>query len=927
MAKILIIEDHALSRQMLDTLLGYMGHTVLKAANGEQALNYAKKVVPDLIISDILMPGMDGLELVRRLRQEATLRSTPVIFYTATYRWPEVIQLHELDESYRVLPKPSEPSLLLEAINEVLSCGETQTPLLPASAEKDPPPPADKLCSQATGLRLAVLMDLSVNLVSQRDPDALLRNFCRGTREFLNCRSVLLVMEEDETRHYWTDPELQNSEAVKEIFPPVDVCRQVMEEGILFRWPATSTALPGQPEPMLGAESSLLVVPVASPGEIYGWLALRDRVNAPFFTEEEGEMIMALSKQVALVYENLLLVRKLRKNEERFRLVLSTTGVCSWTWNLASGRVTYLVEKKRGESASLDQDQCLAAIHPEDRPRVTELFAQAIASGRNFETEYRMFWGGKEYWFLTKGLAMREGEHTTELIGINVDITERKRIEEENIASERELLKITLNSLNEGVITTDRSGRVVLINPTARELIGCTEERTSKQLLSNLLTVYNGKTGEKYSSFTPGSAYTDPVLVTGDQRKIPITLEHSPVKLPNGKEIGMVTVFQDISEKRRAERELLKAAKLESLGVLAAGIAHDFNNVLAAIISNLQLASIQYEKQINILPTLAETVEISHQASNLTKQLLTFAKGGAPVRKNAVLSGLIRETTDFVLRGSNIKAEYQMPADLWPVSIDVGQISQVFHNLVLNAQQAMHQGGVIRISGENVEVKTKERLKPGKYVKVTVADQGTGIEQAIMDKIFDPFFTTKANGNGLGLATAISIIHQHDGVIEVESEKNVGSTFYLYLPANTMKLAEVVREKEPVVLEGGLRILLMDDEELISRPVAELLSNFGHEIVTTRNGAETIAAYQEAEKNNNPFDVVILDLTIPGGIGGLEVLTELRRFNPQIRAVVSSGYASDPIIANYQKHGFSGVVSKPYHIKELLAVLAQVAAK
>jgi CheY-like chemotaxis protein len=217
------------------------------------------------------------------------------------------------------------------------------------------------------------------------------------------------------------------------------------------------------------------------------------------------------------------------------------------------------------------------------------------------------------------------------------------------------------------------------------------------------------------------------------------------------------------------------------------------------------------------------------------------------------------------------------------------------------------------------------KMKPGKYVQVSVADQGVGIKPEILGKIFDPFFTTKPSGNGLGLATAFSIIRQHDGEIEVESEVEVGSTFRIYLPASTQNSEEETIQKEIAVTEERLRILLMDDEELICQAVAKLLTTFGHEIVTTHNGEETIDAYLEAKAGNNPFDVVILDLTIPGGIGGKEVITKLRNYDPQIKAIVCSGYAADPIMADYEKHGFSGVVSKPYRIDELLAVLRQVA--
>lgn len=932
MATILIIEDHALSRQMLNTWLGYTGHTILKAGSGEEALAIARQKIPDLIISDILMPGMDGFELVRRLRREKRLRRIPVIFYTAAYRQPQAIHLRELNETCRAIPKASEPSALLAAINEVLgpppSMSTMPTPAV-FPEEKAAANSVETIFCQGAGLRLAILMELSYNLVSERNPAALLEAFCRGARGFIDCQTALLAIEEEKTksRYFWDkQQQVEGGDNIGQLLPPPVVLRQVVKERQPFRWPTTEDLTGGKGERRFGAYRSLLVVPVATPNKVYGWVALGNKRNGVLFTEEETEMIMCLSKQVALAYENLLLMQELQKNEKRLRLVLSTTGLCTWTWDLDADQFTYWRNGQVQEPVILTASEYFAAIDPRDRVQVYSRLKQAIRQGHAFEVEYRTLYEGREYWFLSKGLVNRVGKTATEVIGINLDITERKRMEEEAIASERELLKITLNSLEEGVIATDRNGRVMLLNCAALRMIGCREEEAFNQPLNQLLFVCDGKTGKKLTAFPPEDIPSDLILITRSFGKIPITLQNSPIRLPNGKEIGMVTVFQDITEKRQAERELIKTAKLESLGVLAAGIAHDFNNTLAAIISNLQLATLQYEKQIDISSTLAQMVEISHKASALTKQLLTFAKGGAPVKKNASLDRLIRETAEFVLRGSNIKVEYRIPTDLWNVSIDVGQISQVLHNLVLNAKQAMQHGGIIKINVENVEVGKDQRIKPGKYVQVTVVDQGVGIKPEIMGKIFDPFFTTKPNGNGLGLATAFSIIRQHDGAIEVESEVGAGSTFRIYLPASTETRVVEILEKEAAVTEERLRILLMDDEELICRAVAELLANFGHEIVTTRNGEETIQVYQEAKANDNPFDVVILDLTIPGGIGGKEVIARLRSFDPQIKAIVCSGYAADPIMADYQKYGFSGVVSKPYRIDELLAVLRQVAA-
>ncbi len=501
------------------------------------------------------------------------------------------------------------------------------------------------------------------------------------------------------------------------------------------------------------------------------------------------------------------------------------------------------------------------------------------------------------------------------------DITERRRKVEDRLASERELLKVTLNSLGEGVVATDREERIMLINDAAARLTGYTEAEAIDEPIGKILYMIDDQTGEPLISGASFRTSNQPVLVTRDLEEIPISMHRSPIETADGRIIGSVTVFQDISEKQKTERELLKAEKLESLGVLAGGIAHDFNNILSAIISNIQLALMKLEKNQDIKSYLLNTVETTRKASDLTKQLLTFSKGGAPVRKDASLIELIKDTAGFVLRGSKTKVEYAIPDDLWAASVDEGQISQVIHNLVLNAKQAMPKGGIIRISAENIIVEADRRLRPGQYAQITVKDCGTGIAKENLPKIFDPFFTTKKDGNGLGLATSYSIITRHNGSIDVESQEGAGTTFIIRLPASDGSLEPAEFQSEVAAAGTGFHILFMDDEEAILNAVGEMLKCHGHRVVTTTDGAEAIGLYQQAWAGGDPFDAVIMDLTVPGGMGGQEAITVLRDFDPGIKAIVSSGYANDPIMSDYERYGFVGVVSKPYKVDELNEVL------
>lgn len=510
------------------------------------------------------------------------------------------------------------------------------------------------------------------------------------------------------------------------------------------------------------------------------------------------------------------------------------------------------------------------------------------------------------------------------VISVFTDITERKRHMADLLASERELLKVTLNSLGEGVLAIDQEARIILINETAANLIGYSQNDAMGQPLEKVFYVFDDKTSEPIDISNSSRLRSNPMILTRDLREVPISLNSAPIKATDGRIIGTVAVFQNISEKLKTQQELTKADKLESLGILAGGIAHDFNNILGAILSNVQLAMMKMEKNQDFRKYLANTVETTRKASELTKQLLTFSKGGAPVRKDSSLIDLIKDTAEFALRGAKTKAEFTIAEDLWLASIDAGQISQVIHNLVINAKQAMPRGGVIRISAENMSIGTESHYKPGNYARIAVQDQGVGIPKENLCKIFDPFFTTKKEGNGLGLATSYSIIRHHEGYIEVESQEGVGTTFYVYLPAATGFLAAADSRNEVAAAGTGYKILLMDDEANILNAVGEMLKQYDYQVVLAADGAAAIQSYKEALAAGEPFDAVVVDLTIPGGMGGQEVIAYLRDYDPKIKAIISSGYANDPIIADYERFGFMGVVSKPYKINELNKVLMKV---
>ena len=366
---------------------------------------------------------------------------------------------------------------------------------------------------------------------------------------------------------------------------------------------------------------------------------------------------------------------------------------------------------------------------------------------------------------------------------------------------------------------------------------------------------------------------------------------------------------------------------MESLGIVAGGIAHDFNNLLTAIVGNISLAKMRLGPSSPASDLLDGAEAASVRAQGLTQQLLTFSKGGAPIRTVTSLARLVEETTRFSITGSNVKAFFELAPDLWPVNIDPNQISQVIQNLVINADQAMPTGGYITIKAENKHVDGKEKLAldPGDYVALSVIDQGQGISQEILDRIFDPYFSTKQKGSGLGLATAFSIVRRHGGTIEVSSTLGKGSVFTVYLPAVPGAVDDVeTMEEEQGEFVGHGRVLVMDDEDPVRLLCAEALRSLGYEPGEARDGEEAIEKYRQAKEEGRPFDAVIMDLTIAGGMGGVETVKKILELDPHARVVVSSGYASDPVMAQYADFGFSAVLPKPYRIDQLKDVLGRL---
>ncbi len=395
-----------------------------------------------------------------------------------------------------------------------------------------------------------------------------------------------------------------------------------------------------------------------------------------------------------------------------------------------------------------------------------------------------------------------------------------------------------------------------------------------------------------------------------------------PVFDENGRVTSVTGTNRDITERKKLEQEIFKADKLESIGILAGGIAHDFNNYLAALLGNTSLAKFYVDSPQNVLKKLETIEQATLQVKELSNQLFTFAKGASPVKKTVSINQFLVESITFSLSGSNVSCTFSIEENLHAVEIDEGQFSQVLNNIAINALQAMPEGGKMFVTAENVAIDADKHtsfLPEGSYVRITLQDEGIGIPEKFLTKIFDPFFTTKQKGSGLGLATSYSIIKNHGGCILVESAIEVGTTFYIYLPAST-------RDSSPApaadrILYGTGKILVMDDQEDFLQVAEEMLTTLGYHAASARNGEEAVEIYVEALKKGCPFDLVIMDLTVPGGMGGKGTIKELLKKDPEVKAIVSSGYSKDSIMANFQDYGFKGAIKKPFSIHELSQVV------
>ena len=565
---------------------------------------------------------------------------------------------------------------------------------------------------------------------------------------------------------------------------------------------------------------------------------------------------------------------------------------------------------------------------------IGETFPFEISPGHSSELEIPDVNGSSIIVELTASDLLWQGEHA--LLVILRDIS-RQRAAEMRMSREREQLTVILESIADAVIATDSSGTIERMNQPACRLTGVSSQQARGRPLGEVLHLKHPESGELVATpdnnlignFGAGGLT---LIQHNGAAEISVTVEMHDIFDAADNDQGSITLLRQATTKNKSEEENLKQERLNSISLLAGGIAHDFNNMLTAILGNLSIVRMHISAEDENAKKLLAAETAALQARSLTQQLLTFAKGGAPSLEVTTIYQLVEECAQFILRGSNVKCEVKQDERLWQVDADKGQISQVMNNLLINADQAMANGGIISIKLRNCKLRDSDvpALRAGDYVCIEVADQGIGIQPEHIQHVFDPYFTTKKDGNGLGLASSNSIIRTQHGAMTVESEPGRGTRFCVYLPRSEkvpvpLKPRPAAPSQDSETIHTGTgRILVMDDMEAMMLVAGEILNALGYEVEFATNGLEAIERYKQAKEAGNPFDAVVFDLTVPGGMGGEEAGNILLEYDPGLIAIASSGYSTSTIMSDHRNSAFKAVVPKPYRIKEMSDALHRV---
>ena len=634
-----------------------------------------------------------------------------------------------------------------------------------------------------------------------------------------------------------------------------------------------------------------------------------------------------------------LYTKTLKLQKDTLNNILEGTNAGTWEWDIIKNEIN--INAKYAEICGYTLEELLpfdfetwrALVHPEDHS-ISQNIINSITEGKiiNIEFECRLkHKNGNYIWVQNKGMVVSLSQEDKPLLiqGIILNISKLKAVEE-SLKYQNQLITTLLKNLQIGIyMIAVPDGKPLIANEAAQKLLGRgILPDINKDNIGEIYNVKKKNSGKAYpvsempiirGMYGYSSYVNDMTIEKPDGTTILLEVYGSPIKDDNGNVWASLVSFQDITERVHTEESINKYHKLESLGVLAGGIAHDFNNILTGVFGYIELA-LMFTNEQKVVGFLKSSLNSIERAKFLSNKLLTFSKGGDPVIEQNDIQSFLKESVKSIMQDSKISLELDIPEDLQCVLCDKNQIYQVINNLTTNAIEAMPETGVLQISAKNVSIHNHNILNRGDYVKITFCDTGNGISENDLNFIFDPFYTTKFMGQGLGLTTSFSIINKHKGCIEVESEIGKGSKFHFYLPADKIYSINNLTNTGDKVNDSKT-ILIMDDEDLIRDIYEQLLSNIGYRVVSTKEGKEAIDVYLNDKNNGNFIKAIILDLMIPKGMGGLEVVKFIRKIDSEIPVFISSGYATNPIMANPEEFGFNDCITKPFSLEKLVSLL------
>lgn len=572
-----------------------------------------------------------------------------------------------------------------------------------------------------------------------------------------------------------------------------------------------------------------------------------------------------------------------------------------------------------------------ASAHPDDLNELRRTNVEATRAGTPLRWEGRFDVAGETRWIRLEAdqTALSGGDVLWS--GVASDVTEH-RLAQDRLRESEEMYRQVTELAPNPITVADLTGTIRLLNQRSLDLFGHTHEREAlgRSIFEWVAPASQERARERFSELMAASRVlnVELELLRGDGTPFAGEISASLVRDAQGLPWLVILFVTDLTQRRQVEAERLKLQKMEAIGTLAGGLAHDFNNLLQGVFGHISLARAKLTEPAAAAAMLAEAEAATGQAVSLTSQLLTFAKGGKPRKERLALPGVVEKAARFALSGTSTVCELTAADDLSDADADEGQIVQVVQNIVLNASQAMPRGGLVRIDLRNVEIpRGHDEALPdgGRFVAVRIADTGVGITPAILPNIFEPYFTTRQSGSGLGLATSWSIVQRHGGTIRVESEPGCGAAFEVLLPTASTTRTAGAAAAGPARAGGAsrrCRVLVMDDEELVRAVAAAMLESLGHEAFEAVDGLDAVQRVEQASAGGNPYDLVILDLTVRGGMGGGEAIGRIRALTPEVRAIVSSGYSDSAVVADFRAHGFDANLNKPYTIETLRDCLA-----